>query len=184
VNLKLLILGVATLIFLAFIFMHGFGHDPHAVPFLLTGKQAPSFKLQYVDDENKFASLADFAGKPLIINFWATWCEPCQAEHPVLEWGYEHLHDRVQFAGVIYQDDIVQVRKFLRTQPTHIMQLFDPSGVTAVDYALAGVPETYFISADGVIRYKHVGPIDAETLITRGKQLLENFTMVNSLEKR
>jgi cytochrome c biogenesis protein CcmG, thiol:disulfide interchange protein DsbE len=157
---------------LAWVLGKGFGRDPHEVPFMLTGKLAPEFSLERVDAEGTL-SLADLQGKPIVLNFWSTWCHPCKAEHPVLEWGHEKFGDKVHFVGVVYQDTRENVDAFLKQTPARWPVLFDRSGRSAVDYGLAGVPETYFITKDGQIHYKHVGPIDPSRLSLHIGELLK-----------
>ena len=171
-NVPLLLAGGVVIGGLVYVLAAGFGKDPHEVPFMLTGKAAPDFKLERVDDKSP-VTLAEMTQKPLILNFWSTWCMPCKAEHPVLEWGQKKFGDKVNFVGVIYQDTHENVDAFLKRQPPVYAQLFDEPGRAAVDYGLAGVPETYFISTDKVIRYKHVGPINAETLASEIGKLLQ-----------
>lgn len=171
-NVPLFLVGAAVIGGLVYVLGAGFGKDPHAVPFMLTGKAAPDFTLARVDDKST-VTLADVTKKPLILNFWSTWCVPCRSEHPVLEWGFKKFGDKIDFVGVIYQDTHENVDELLKRQPALYTQLFDEPGRAAVDYGLAGVPETYFISTDKVIRYKHVGPIGAEKLALEISKLLD-----------
>ena len=174
INWSLVITGLVLAAALAWVLGKGFGRDPHEVPFMLTGKPAPAFTLERLDGAKGEAKLADFAGKPLILNFWSTWCGPCKIEHPVIEWGFGKFGDRVQFVGVVYQDSRENVDAFLKESPPKYAMLFDENGRAAVDYGLAGVPETYFITKDGKIRYKHVGPLDPSRLTQEIRALLED----------
>lgn len=178
-NAPLLVVGVTLVGALAYVLWNGFGRDPHAVPFMLTGKPAPEFKLEQWSAGSETAAagpertLASFAGKPVVLNFWSSWCVPCKVEHPVLEWGHQRYGDRVSFVGVVYQDTRENVGEFLRKQPSPYTQLFDGGGRAAVDYGLAGVPETYFITKDGRIAYKHVGPLRRDELAFRVEALVQ-----------
>ena len=140
------------------IFATGFGKDPHEVPFGMKGKPAPAFTLRDLTTD-KPVSLSDFKGKPVVINFWATWCGPCQQEHPYLEWAQREYGDKVVFLGMIFEDTPDNARKFLAQHGAPFPELIDPNSMTSVAYGVAGVPETYFITADGMILDKHVGPI-------------------------
>lgn len=146
-----------------FIFYKGFGSDPRQVPFGLQDKPAPAFKLKRLDTGEE-VTLAQFRGRPVVLNFWSTWCGPCRQEDPVLQWGYRNFKDQAVFLGVVFEDTEENVRKFLAENSSPYPQLVDPSGGMAVDYAVTGVPETYFIDSAGIIRTKYAAPIDPETL--------------------
>lgn len=163
------IVGLAVVALLVVLYK-GFGRDPHEVPFMLKGKPAPEFALKTLDGGQDF-SLKALKGRPVVINFWASWCGPCKMEHPVLEWGSREFGQQAQFLGVVFEDTEDNARRFLSQMGESFPQLVDPRSRTAVDYGVAGVPETYFIDAQGQIRGKHVGPIDPETLAQRIREL-------------
>lgn len=140
-----------------------FGSDPRAVPFMLSGKPAPEFAMKRLDN-GEVVRLSDFKGRPLVINFWATWCGPCAVEHPVLERAAKRWKDQVAFVGVVFEDSEENTKDFLRRRGWSLVQLFDPTSTVAVDYGVAGVPETYFVGRDGVIRGKVAAAIDDATL--------------------
>ena len=156
---------------LVWIFAHAFGKDTHEVPFMLRGRPAPPFELGMLNGEGK-VSLEKLKGKPVVLNFWASWCKPCAFEHPVLEWGAREYGDRVHFVGMVFEDSAPEARQFLAQHGGSFPQLFDPDSRVAVDYGATGVPETYFITAEGSILDKHIGPIAPEELSAGIAQLL------------
>lgn len=153
------------------IFASAFGKDTREVPFMLKGKPAPAFNLPMLNGDGR-VSLESLKGKPTIINFWASWCRPCLYEHPVLEWGAKEYGQQVNFVGMVFEDTEPEAREFLRRHGGSFPQLFDPESRVQVDYGAAGVPETYFITADGTIVDKHIGPLQPEILSARVRELL------------
>jgi cytochrome c biogenesis protein CcmG/thiol:disulfide interchange protein DsbE len=162
---KWLIVGGMALVCAAFlsVLWGGFGRNPHEVPFMLLDKPAPDFTLPEVMG-GPDVQLASLKGRPVVINFWASWCGPCKMEHPVLEWGAKQFGQQAQFLGVVFEDTQENAEGYLKRNGAAYPQLLDPRGATAVDYGAAGVPETYFIDAAGVIRHKHIGPISPPQL--------------------
>lgn len=148
----------------------GFGSDPHEVPFMLRGQKASPFVLKALDG-GRPVDMKELKGRPVVINFWASWCGPCKMEHPVLEWGSREFGHQAHFLGVVFEDTDDNARRFLAQMGASFPQLSDPLSSVAVDYGVAGVPETYFIDPEGVIRGKHVGPIDPQTLANWIKEL-------------
>jgi cytochrome c biogenesis protein CcmG/thiol:disulfide interchange protein DsbE len=141
----------------------GFGSNPREVPFMLKGQAAPPFTLRAMDSGMRVSS-EQLKGRPLVINFWASWCGPCKMEHPVLEWGAREFGGQAQFLGVVFEDTEENAKQFLAQMGASFPQLIDQNSGVAVSYGVAGVPETYFIDAQGIIRGKHVGPIDPQSL--------------------
>ena len=162
--------AVALCAGLVLVLKAGFGRDPHEVPFMLSGKPAPPFKLRSLATGEP-VSLEQFKGHPVVLNFWASWCGPCRQEHPVLTWGSQNFGSQAVFLGIIFEDTEENARAVLQEQGASFPQLVDPRSRISVDYGVAGVPETYFIDANGIIMGKHVGPIDPATLANRIHEL-------------
>jgi cytochrome c biogenesis protein CcmG/thiol:disulfide interchange protein DsbE len=156
---------------LVIVLAKGFGRDPHQVPFMLRGQPAPTFSLRTLQSGD-VVTLAALRGKPVVLNFWSTWCGPCRLEHPVLEWGFREYGSQAQFLGAIFEDTEENARAYISRHGSPYPQLVDPRSQMAVDYGVAGVPETYFIDSNGVILDKHVGPMDQATLAARMRSLL------------
>jgi cytochrome c biogenesis protein CcmG/thiol:disulfide interchange protein DsbE len=121
-------------------------------------RPAPAFAIPLFDG-GSFA-LVEQRGKPVLINFWASWCIPCEDEAAVLERAYRQYGDRVAFVGVNVQDTEPNARAFLRRFGVSFPNGRDASGEVAVEYGMSGVPETYFVSADGTLVRKWQGPLD------------------------
>lgn len=151
--------AVALLIIVGLLVVLGlaFGKDPHEVPFKLAGKPAPNFHIKRLDND-QVVSLSDYKGRPVVLNFWATWCGPCKYEHPVLDWAAKQYGDRVVFLGIVFEDTESNTKNFLRDNGWNFPQLFDPKSTVAVDYGVSGVPETYFINRAGIIVKKYPAP--------------------------
>lgn len=124
---------------------------------------ARDFKLKLLDG-NKFVSLKTFKGKPLVINFWASWCPPCRQEAPTLSALARKYQRQVQFLGIIFQDTEPQVRAYIKEFNVPYPNAWDPKQEAANTYGITGVPETYFIDSQGRLRGKWIGAINAETL--------------------
>lgn len=138
------------------------GADPRAVPSMLEDKPAQAFTLQDLDGDTW--SLEALRGKPVVLNFWSTWCLPCKQEHPLLLEAARAYPD-VQFLGVVFQDDADKAKAYLRMNGAAYPSLVDPNGRLAVDYGVAGVPETFFIAPDGTIARKVTGPLTPDVLM-------------------
>jgi cytochrome c biogenesis protein CcmG, thiol:disulfide interchange protein DsbE len=138
------------------------GRDPKNVRTPMIGRLAPSFDLRRAGASDR-VSLAALRGRPAVINFWATWCVPCYAEHPILVNAAAQNPD-VAFAGVVYDDTEPKVLEFLREYGASYPSLIDDGGRTAIAYGVYGVPETFFVNAEGVIVSKVTGPVDEQKL--------------------
>ena len=149
--------ALACIVLAIYVMARGFGMDPHAVPFLLSGKPAPDFRMKRLESDAQ-VSLSQFKGKPLVINFWATWCKPCALEHPVLEWAAQKYGDRAIFLGIVFEDSKANAKRFLSQHGSRFIHLFDRQSTVAVDYGVSGVPETYFIDRNGIIHHKVTSP--------------------------
>jgi len=134
------------------------GQDPF-------GRAAPDFSLPKLRGEGNIA-LSDYAGSPVVLNFWASWCGPCKDEAPILAATEKAWRDQgVVFLGVDTTDNREDAKAFEETFGIEYDSVFDVNGELSVSYGVLGYPETFFIDADGVIRAKHVGVLpDAETL--------------------
>lgn len=134
------------------------GQDPF-------GRAAPDFTLPALRGEGDI-SLSDYAGSPVVLNFWGSWCDPCRQEAPILAAAERAWRDQgVVFLGVDTNDFRDDAIEFEETYGIEYDSVFDPEAQLAGSYGVIGFPETFFIDADGVIHAKHIGVLgDAETL--------------------
>ncbi len=162
-NRTVLIIGLVIIAALVVILFVGLGKDPQAIASPLVGRPAPDFALKAVGT-GETIDLAQYRGKPVIVNFWATWCQPCWVEHPVLTQTSQMLGDKVQFVGVVFQDDENKIKSFLQQRGWAYPTLVDQAGKTAIAYGVGGVPETYFLDKNGTIVAKFTGPMSADDI--------------------
>ncbi len=161
-NRKVLIVGLLLITPLLVFLALSFRSDPRLIESPLIGKPAPSFTL--TDLDGQVVGLEDLKGKPVVINFWATWCQPCIVEHPVLLAGARHYAGQVEFLGVIYQDKPELIRRFMRQRGAWGPALIDPEVEVAIAYGVYGAPETFFIDAQGIIIEKITGAVGPSAL--------------------
>jgi cytochrome c biogenesis protein CcmG/thiol:disulfide interchange protein DsbE len=154
------LIGFAVLVvFLAV----GLNRNPRDVPSPLVGKPAPDFKVPQLGDPTKTFSPADMKGKVWLFNVWASWCVSCRQEHPVLVAFAKQ--GGVPIIGLNYKDQPADGKKWLVDfGDPYQLSAYDGDGRVGINYGVYGVPETYIIDKQGVIRMKHTGPITATSL--------------------
>lgn len=149
----------------------GFGKDPSFIPSPLINRSAPAFTLKRLDD-GRSLSLARYRGRVVLVNFWASWCAACKAEHPYLLRAWRTYHAKgMTLIGVLYEDSPQAARSFMRQRGGGWPVVLDPGQETAINYGVYGIPETFFLDRKGVIRYKSIGPV-TPSVLTREISLL------------
>ena len=141
----------------------GLNRDPHEVPSPLISKAAPQFKVPQLIAADKAFSPEDLKGQVWMLNVWASWCVACRVEHPLL---VELSRSKVvPLIGLDYKDKREDALKTLAQQGNpYDLSAVDADGRVGIDYGVYGVPETFIIDKNGVIRHKQIGPVTAEAL--------------------
>ncbi|TXH89471.1 MAG: DsbE family thiol:disulfide interchange protein [Rhodoferax sp.] len=154
-----LLVFVVLLVFLAI----GLTRNPREVPSPLINKPAPVFTLQQLHAPEKSFDSKSMLGQVWLLNTWASWCVACREEHPVL---MEYAKTKsVALIGLDYKDKPEEGRKWLsRFGNPYDLSISDLDGRVGIDFGVYGVPETFLIDKQGVIRYKHIGPVTPEAL--------------------
>lgn len=151
------LLPIAAVPFLGLL-LFGLTRNPDFFPTPLVGQPAPDWRLETLEGDT--LALADLGGKVVVLNFWASWCVPCRAEHGVLmRTARTWPEDDVQVIGVVYDDSRPHAQRFLRELGNEWRHVMDPGSRTAIDYGVHGVPETFFVGRDGRVGAKHIGPV-------------------------
>lgn len=157
--------GIAVMVF-GIIFVGRFDADITLTPSPLIDEPVPDVSIRYLDSAEEFR-LADYAGEIVVLNFWASWCLNCRVEHEVLNEaaaGYADLG--VTFVGVAYQDRESASKGFLEELGRGDPYIYgiDEASRVAVEFGILGLPETFFIDRNGIIRAKVSGPVGAALL--------------------
>ena len=159
----LTLLPLAVLTGLAVLFAaYALRHDPKVEPAALVGKPLPDVTLPTLEDGRPVRLRELAAGRVVVVNFFASWCAPCELEAP-------HLNalaaQGVRIIGVAYKDEPGKTRAFLaRLGDPFAARLVDADGRAGIEFGLTGVPETFLVGADGTILDKHTGPLQARNV--------------------
>ena len=169
VNWRILAPGLTVVLSLLALFAWSFGRQVKEVSDSHEGEPAPAFVL--VDLDGKRWTLDELKGTPVVLNFWSTWCGPCKYEHPLLQQA-QQVHPDVRVLGVIYSDTADKARRYLQRAGSTYPNLVDEGNRVSIQYAVQGVPETFFIDRQGIIRYKKTGPLGASELSAKIQEIL------------
>jgi len=169
----LFLVPLLALVGLVAIFATSMDRDPSLVRSVLIDKPAPEFTLAPVEGMNVPGfDTAALKGEPTVVNVFASWCIPCRAEHPLLE--TLKAQTNVRLFGINHSDAPENARAFL----AELGNPYDAIGAdrdrrVSIDWGVYGVPETFVVDGNGVITFKHVGPLTADAIATQLLPALE-----------
>jgi cytochrome c biogenesis protein CcmG, thiol:disulfide interchange protein DsbE len=139
----------------------GLTRDPGTLPSALLDQPVPAFELPGLDGGDGFSS-EDLKGRVTLVNVFASWCVPCRVEHPVL---MRLAEEGVPIFGINYKDPADQAKAWLADLGNPFEKIgVDRDGRVGIEWGVYGVPETFVVDAEGRIRHRHVGPIQARDL--------------------
>ena len=154
-----LVAFIAIAIFLGI----GLTLDPKHIPSSKIGKPAPSFSLPLLSNPDKRFSPQELLGQRWLLNVWASWCVGCRIEHPILN----ELADKtnITMVGLNWKDSVQNAQNWLHERgDPYLLSTSDLAGDVAIDYGVYGAPETFIIDEQGMIIFKHIGPLTAEVV--------------------
>ena len=149
---------VFFLIISVFLYLLLIERDPSELPSVLINKKAPNFKTTSLFDENLIVSNKEFTDEITLVNFFATWCLPCKEEHPFIK--KLSSEPGIKLIGINYKDENSKAKKWLKELGNPYTKVgIDKNGSIGIDWGLYGIPETYVVDKNGIIKYKYIGPI-------------------------
>lgn len=155
-----LFVPLAIFLVLSIFFYRGLSLNPSDLPSALIDKSFPVFSLPKLHDQEQLSHRDEILGEYTLVNIWATWCVACKVEHPFLN---ELSQAGVRIVGVNWKDDPTAARKLLEKEGNpYQWSIMDREGKLSFDLGVYGAPETFLVDPEGVIRYKHVGILDAQ----------------------
>jgi cytochrome c biogenesis protein CcmG/thiol:disulfide interchange protein DsbE len=163
---------ITTALVTILILARGLRVDVSKVPSALLGKEAKAFNVDWLEgsggkptDAQTMLTLEAFKGRPIILNFWASWCVSCRAEAGYFEeFWRKHQNDGLVMIGIAVQDTDEDAKAFASTFKKTYYLGIDRDGRAGIDYGVYGVPETFFIDRQGIIRHKEAGPVTTQML--------------------
>ena len=157
-KILLLPLGLFLLILLTFAYLLVIDRNPQEIPSNLINKKIPNFEADSLFKEEKFIFSQELKPEIVLINFFATWCKPCRDEHLYIKKFSEQKKIRV--IGINYKDDPEKTIKWLNDLGNPYSDvLLDKKGQIAIDWGVYGIPETFVVNSNGIIKYRQAGPI-------------------------
>ena len=149
---------VFFLILSIFLYLLIIDRNPSEIPSNLLNKNVPIFEAESLFKDKKFISSNEFKDEIVLVNFFATWCKPCRDEHVYIK---RFTNEReIKVIGINYKDNTEKTIKWLKDLGNPYKDiLIDKNGKIAIDWGVYGIPETFIINSNGIIKYRHIGPI-------------------------
>jgi cytochrome c biogenesis protein CcmG, thiol:disulfide interchange protein DsbE len=148
-----------VLILIVFFYLLIIDRNPSSVPSNLLNKNIPVFTSESLIKNKKFISEEIFNDKITLVNFFASWCKPCRDEHKYIKLFSQNK--KIQVVGINYKDDNQKVKEWLKKFGNPYTNVaVDKKGTLAIDWGVYGIPETFVVNSKGIIKLKHIGPIN------------------------
>jgi len=170
----LIILSIIFLVILiTFFYLLLIDRDPNKLPSNLLNKNIPKFETQALLKDENFISSNEFGREIILVNFFATWCKPCRDEHINIK---RFSNDKkIRVIGINYKDNPKKARQWLKDLGNPYSDIpIDKNGRIAIDWGVYGIPETFVVNSNGIIKYRHVGPI-TETIFEKMNLLIKEI---------
>jgi cytochrome c biogenesis protein CcmG/thiol:disulfide interchange protein DsbE len=173
-RVALYLVPLVGFIVLAAFLMRGLWLNPREVPSPLIGKPAPVFERTRLDTLQTTFSSKELLGQVWVLNVWASWCGPCRVEHPL--WNAFAKKKIAPLVGLNYKDMPDNARKFLNELgDPYTLTVIDYDGKLGIDFGVYGVPETFIIDKQGIVRFKHIGPVSPDVMTKKIEPLLQEL---------
>lgn len=169
-------------IFLALVALlfYGLQLDPRKVPSPLIGQPAPNFALESLKDPSQTLTQEILLGKVSLVNVWASWCPSCRQEHAELM-RIAARNKNLQVIGFNWKDTRPEALLMLRQfGDPYAVNIYDPDNRSGIDWGVYGAPETFIVDAEGIIRYKYVGPVNARVWDEQIRPIVEQYQATKS----
>ena len=151
---------IVVFLLLVVVFSFGLFNDPRELPSPFLGEQAPTFEVASLTEPDRMVGSAEYEGRMALVNVWATWCGGCRQEHPFLMKLAQS--GAIPIYGINWRDSRPEALGWLQQLgDPYVFSAFDADGRVGIDWGVYGAPETFLISPEGVVLYKHLGPLNA-----------------------
>ena len=163
-------------VLLVFFYLLIIERNPSELPSALIDKKVPIFETKSLLTEKIFVSKNEFGNETIIVNFFATWCGPCREEHIYIK--RLSNEKKLKIIGVNYKDDLNKAVSWLKELGNPYSDVIvDQKGKIGIDWGVYGIPETFIVNSDGIIKYRFVGPITK-------KKYNKFYSIINKIENQ